>query len=176
MISIKDFLQRIKLGAVGKECIPLDTGMGLPVLETVGDRLLVSVFFYRTFPGRNDTTKIYPPQLFLSADYPDGKIMRLNFLAADPLYCETDFDSAIGTFRHEAVKRLNRAEYKAKKRELFDALDRQIAYLGGAGSFTKEDALALKGLYSMLAEPSLYPYYRALSEEFFEQYFAKEKQ
>lgn len=171
MISIKDFIRNIGLSAIGRECIPLDTGYGLPMLEMVGDRLLVSVFFYRTVPGKRDTTKIYPPQLIISADYPGGKIMRMNFLAACPEYCETNFDLPIGTFRHEAIKHLDKGQYKEKKNELFALIDKQIAYIGGEGHFTREDASVLRSLYTMLAEPSLYPYYKLMSGDFFEQYF-----
>ncbi len=174
-VSVRDFLKKISRSMTGKENIPLDHGAGLPMLEIAGDYLLVSVFYYRCVFGKNDTSRIYPPEIMISADYPSGTIARLELLRTREIYRDIDFKKPIGTFRHEAVKHLDRGGYMKKKEELYALLDRQIAYLGGEGAFTRDDAAELRSLYMLLAEPSLLPYYKNMSESFFRQFFVKEQ-
>lgn len=44
MLSIQEFLKKINTGSAVRENIPMGLGMGFPVLNITGDRLLVSVF------------------------------------------------------------------------------------------------------------------------------------
>ena len=86
-----------------------------------------------------------------------------------------NFGKPVGTFRHDAVKHLDRNGYRQMKTELFDVLNRLIAYLGDEGEFTQKDEEKLSQLYSMITEPSLHPFYKAISPKFFERYIEKEQ-
>ena len=170
MLSIQEFLKKINTGSAVRENIPMGLGMGFPVLNITGDRLLVSVFYYRSVLRPNDQTLLMPPEYKLTLDYPSGKLTSFENLRLDPRYAKVNFDKPLGMFRHEAIKHLDRDGYKKAKEDLYDALNRLIAFLGDEGEFTKEDEEKLSGLYTMMTEPSLHPFYRSLSPQFFERY------
>lgn len=173
-ISIKEVLHRINTSEAVRSAVPMGMGAGLPMLEIAGERLLVSVFYYRSNPKPDDKTELFAPKYIISVGYPDCKLAAFRTLPYEAKYAQTNFGSPVGTFRHDAVKHLNHKQYVDKKDELYALLDKQAAYLGGEdGVFTAEDRERLRGLYAMLAEPSLLPFYRDMSEKFFEQYFTK---
>lgn len=173
-ISLKEVLHKINIGEAVRSAVPMGMGAGLPMLEIAGERLLVSVFYYRSNPKPGDKTELFAPKYIISVGYPDCKLAAFRTLPHEAKYASTDFTAPVGTFRHDAVKHLDRKQYVDKKNELYALLDKQIAYLGGEdGVFTAEDREKLRGLYAMLAEPSLLPFYRDMSEKFFEEYFTK---
>lgn len=175
MLSIQDFLKKINTNSVVRENIPMGLGMSFPVLNITGDRLLVSVFYYRTILRPNDQTLLMPPEYFLTFDYPSAKLTSFQSLWLDSRYSKMNFGKPVGTFRHDAVKHLDRNGYRQMKTELFDVLNRLIAYLGDEGEFTQKDEEKLSQLYSMMTEPSLHPFYKAISPKFFERYIEKEQ-
>ena len=59
------------------------------------------------------------------------------------------------------------------KEDLYNTLNLLIAYLGDEGEFTQQDEEKLARLYGMMAEPSLYPFYKAISTQFFTRYIEK---
>lgn len=170
MLPIQDFLKQINTNSAVRENIPMGLGMGFPVLSIKDDRLLVTVFYYRSVLRPEDQTLLMPPEYLLTFDYPSGKLTSFENLRLDTRYSKTDFDKPLGTFRHEAVKHLDRSEYKQAKEELYDTLNKLIAFLGDEGKFTQKDESSLIKLYSMMAEPPLYPFYKAASPKFFERY------
>lgn len=173
-ISIREVLHRINISEAVRSVVPMGTGAGLPMLEITGGRLLVSVFYFKSIARPDDKTELFAPQYVISVGYPDCRLAAFRTLPYEPKYAETDFSAPVGTFRHNAVKHLTHGQYTEKKNELYTLLDRQIAYLGGEdGVFTAEDREKLRGLYSMLAEPSLLPFYRDMSPRFFEEYFTE---
>lgn len=173
MLSIQAFLKQINTNSVVRENIPMGLGMGYPVLNIAGDRLLITVFYYRSILRPQDQTLLMPPEYMLTFDYPSGKLTSFENLHLDPRYAKVNFDKPAGTFRHEAIRHLDRHEYKQMKTELYEIFDRLIAFLGEEGNFTQEDEKKLAELYGMLAEPCLYPFYRAASVHFFDRYINK---
>ena len=170
MLSVKDFLKKANAGPVVRSSVPMGLGASLPVLSIVSDHLLVSVFYYRCVPRPNDGTLIMPPDCALALDYPSGRLASFEALRMSPRATGVDFERPVGTFRHEAIRHLDREGYQAKKDELFALLDKLVAHLGGSGDFGEKDEEALRDLYRMLAEPSLLPAYRTLSPQFFSRY------
>ena len=173
MLSIQEFLKKINTGSAVRENIPMGLGMGFPVLNITGDRLLVSVFYYRSVLRPNDQTLLMPPEYKLTLDYPSGKLTSFENLRLDPRYAKVNFDKPLGTFRHAAIKHLDRDGYMKAKEDLYNTLNLLIAYLGDEGEFTQQDEEKLARLYGMMAEPSLYPFYKAISPQFFTRYIEK---
>ena len=87
MLSIQDFLKKINTNSVVRENIPMGLGMSFPVLNITGDRLLVSVFYYRTILRPNDQTLLMPPEYFLTFDYPSAKLTSFQSLRLDSHHC-----------------------------------------------------------------------------------------
>ena len=111
-----------------------------------------------------------PPEYKLTVDYPSGKLISFENLRLDYRYAKVNFDKPLGMFRHEAIKHLDRDGYKKAKEDLYEALNRLIAFLGDEGEFTKEDEEKLSGLYTMMTEPPLNPLHQFLSPQSFERY------
>ena len=86
MLSIQEFLKKINTGSAVRENVPMGLGMGFPVLNITGDRLLVSVFYYRYVLRPNDQTLLMPPEYKLTLDYPSGKLISFENLRLDPRY------------------------------------------------------------------------------------------
>lgn len=167
MTPIKDFLKQINRSAVVRSYVSMGLGAGLPELDIVGDHLLVTVFYYRVHPRKDDQSLIMPPEYVLSFDYPSCRLASFEALRMSSRGKDLDFNQPVGTFRHDAIKDLDRAAYQAKKDELYALLDRLIASLGGEGEFGEADERALRALYQLLAEPSLKPAYRTIAPAFF---------
>lgn len=173
MTPIKDFLKKVNCGPAVRSYVPLGLGQGFPMLDIVGNRLLVTVFYYRVIPRKDDKTLIMPPEYVLSFDYPSGKLARFEAVRMSPRGKGLDFERPVGTFRHDAIKNLDRAAYQAKKDELLALLDKLIANLGGEGEFTDDDERQLAELYQLLTEPSLHPVYRSCAPAFFSRFIGE---
>lgn len=173
-ISIKEVLHKINISEAVRSAVPLGMGAGLPMLEIAGERLLVSVFYFRSNPKPDDKTELFAPKYIISVSYPECKLAAFRTLPYEEKYAGTNFNAPVGTFRHDAIKNLNHKQYVDKKNELYALLDKQTAYLAGDDdAFSAADRDSLRGLYATLAEPSLLPFYRDMSETFFNQYFTK---
>ena len=122
-MPIQEFLKGINTNDVVRRNIPMGRGMGYPVLKIVGERLLISVFYYRSVLRPNDQTLLMPPEYKLTLDYPSGKLTSFENLRLDPRYAKVNFDKPVGIFRHEAIKHLDRDGYKKAKEDLYDALN-----------------------------------------------------
>ncbi len=175
MMPIQEFLKGINTNDVVRRNIPMGRGMGYPVLKIVGERLLISVFYYRSILHPEDKTLLMPPEYMLTFDYPSGKLVSFENLRLHSQYSSVNFDKPVGTFRHEAIRHLNKTEYRDKKEQLFAAVDRLIAHLGGEGEFHSQDEKELAELYGMMTEPCLHPFYRALSPQFYARYIEKKE-
>lgn len=175
MTSIQEFLKGINTNDVVRRNIPMGRGMGFPMLKIVGERLLVSVFYYRSELHPEDKTLLMPPEYILTFDYPSGKLVSFENLRLHPQYSSVNFDKPLGTFRHQAIQHLNKTEYKEKKEQLYNVVNKLIAYLGGEGEFQEEDEKALADLYGMMTEPPLHPFYRVLSPQFYARYIEKKE-
>ncbi len=173
MITIQNFLKIIKTSSVTRENIPMGLGMGYPMLNITNDNLLVSIFYYRSVLRPDDKTLLMPPEYMLTFDYPSGKLTSFENLRLDSRFSKVVFEKPVGLFRHDAIKHLNHEEYKEKKEELYNSLNKLIASLGDEGEFTQSDEAELLKLYSMMTEPALHPFYKFIAPKFFERYIRR---
>lgn len=173
MISIQDFLKKINTSCVVRSYVSLELGMGFPMINIEKDSLIISVFYYRSVLRPNDKTLIMPPEYEMSFEYPSGRLVSFQNLRLSPCYTAIDFEKPVGTFRHEAIKNMNKREYKAEREKLYNMVNRLISYLGEEGDFFKNDEEEMSELYTKLTEPSLHPFYKAMAPEFFQRYISK---
>lgn len=170
---LQAFLKTMNTSCAVRSYVPMGLGMGFPMLNIAGDTLLVSVFYYRSILRPEDRTLLMPPEYMLSFEYPNARLALFQNLRVDPRYSAVDFAKPLGTFRHAAILHLDRQEYKAHKEALYALLDRLTAYLGGEGAFSGEDEKKLSELFTMLTEPPLHPFYRAMAPQFYQRFIAK---
>lgn len=170
MVFIEDFLKKINTGAVVRSNIPLGLGMGFPMLNIMGDHLLVSVFYYRSILRPEDQTLLMPPEYQLSVDYPSGKLVSFTNLRLNPSYKNVSFDKPTGTFRHKAIQGLGREQYQEKKKDLYALMDKLIAFLGDEGEFGTEEEHEMTEIFTLMTEPSLHPFYQAMAPQFYQRF------
>ena len=173
MLTIQEFIKKIKLNNAVRENVPMGFGMGYPMLDIKVDRLLISVFYYRSVVRPADKTLLMPPEYMLTFEYPSGKLVSFESLRMDARFAKVEFAKPVGLFRHEAIKHLTRNAYQEQREELFNMLNLLIASLGDEGEFTQDDEKKLSDLYTMLTEPGLYPFYRYMSPRFFDRYIRR---
>lgn len=173
MITIQEFLKKINTGNIVRSSIPMGLGAGLPMIDIRGERLLVSVFYYRAVLRPEDKTLIMPPEYGLTVEYPGMQLVNFQDFRMDPRFAGTSFDKPVGTFRHKEIMHLNRGEYKACKERLYGLINKLIAYLGDEGEFDEKDEKELSEIFTMLAEPSLLPVYRLMAPQFCQRFVRK---
>ncbi len=173
MVTIQEFLKNVNTGHVVRSSVPMGLGKSLPMLEIADDRLLVTLFFYRSILRPEDKTLLMPPEIIASFEYPNARLVTFETLRLSRRFTGVEFDKPAGLFRHEAIRHLDREAYMAEKERYYEKLNALIAFLGGGEAFTQEDEDELARLFTLLAEPGLYPYYRAASPQFCERFLRK---
>jgi hypothetical protein len=173
MILIEDFLKNINTSTVVRSNIPLGLGMGFPMLNIMGEHLLVSVFYYRSVLRPGDQTLLMPPEYQLSVDYPSGKLVTFTSLRLNPVYQKVAFDKPVGTFRHKAIQNLEREQYQEKKQNLFALMNKLIAFLGDEGEFGAGEEQEMSDLFTLMTEPSLHMFYQAMAPQFYQRFIRK---
>lgn len=144
---------------------------GYPILQIRNGSLCLKVPFLRyKVTGVPDKTLVFPIRYTISMELPEERYVDFTDLAYDNRFSEVDFNKAIGLFRHEAVKDLNKKQYEEKRSELFSIYDKLALSLLGEGEFTAEDDKRYRQLLRMLTEPSLLPIYKVLDKDFYEKY------
>lgn len=155
--------------------MPMTYVTGLPILQILNDQLCLCVPFLQYRPtGHVDQTLVYPIRYTVTVSVPEFKPLAFMDLSIDPRFSEVDFSKPVGTFRHEAVKHLNKKEYDALRSRLLQQYDKVIRALLLGESYDESDEETMRQLMMQLTEPGLYPIYRALDEDFYHKYLAGE--
>lgn len=155
--------------------MPMSYVTGLPILQILNDQLCLCVPFLQYRPtGQVDRTLVYPIRYTVTISVPEFKPLAFMDLAIDPRFGNVDFNKPVGTFRHDAIKHLNKKEYDAQRKALLQQYDKVIRALLLGEAYDEKDEETMCRLMQMLAEPGLYPIYRALDEDFYNKYLAGE--
>jgi hypothetical protein len=166
--TMKEFLRFIKNKTIAAHLIPMEMGMGWPILSIRNNELCVTVPFYRAIRKPQDNTLLYPLAYTITALWPKGTVVAFQNLKFSSAFNKVDFSKPIGTFRHDSIKHLNKEQYEQKVDELFDLYDKFIKGIQTNEPFAGENELKFKEILSMLMEPSHKPMYMALDHSFFQ--------
>lgn len=166
--TIKSFMEMIRKGDVARSLIPMEFISGLPIISLRRGEVCITIPYYRAKLQPEDKTLIYPLACSITALWPSGMIVdykNFNFL---PSMKKLDFSKPTGTFRHEAVKHLNKQQYMELKDKLFDCYDEYLECIVGKKPF--DNSLIMKELLSTIMEPCQKPMYMILGRKFFEEF------
>ncbi len=171
-INIAEIIKKLKTEKFYLDSgIPLEYSYGYPMFDKRGKKLCMHIPFLRyKVTGEVDKTLVFPIKYVITVSLPEGKIVGFQDLACNNSFNKVDFVKPIGYFRHEAVKNLNKAEYKKKRAELFAYYNKVLNSLADNQQPSKEDADAMKKLLGIMLEPCLRPIYKALSKDFYNKY------
>lgn len=177
VICVEKTLKRIKTCDFVLSC-RMNEGYvyGYPILQVKNGSLcmLVPYLKYRV-TGKPDGTLVYPIRYTVTLEIPEERFVGFSDFGYDERFADVNFNKAIGKFRHEAVKHLNKKEYEAKRSELFTYFDKLANSLVNGAEFTEEDDNKMREMLQMLVEPSLLPIYKVLDKDFYEKYLRNDE-
>lgn len=167
-IDISQIIKDVKTSDFTRNCgMPLGYVAGYPLIKIKNSKpCLVIPFLRYKSTGIVDKTLIYPIRFAITVSLTTGKIVGFEDFGYRSAFRNIDFSKPIGFFRHDAIKDLNKQQYKEKKSELF-ALFSEIATAIVENKET--DATTeqnFSALFSTLLEPSLHSTYKWLDDSF----------
>ena len=151
--------------------IPMGYTPGIPVFSSRQDELCVEIPFlrYRT-TGEIDRTLVYPVRYMATYVIPEMKMVSFVDFAFTKMADNVDFNKPVGYFRHEAIANLNQKEYNDLRKRTLLGLDKLASSLLGETEEDPENENRLAADISRIVEPSLYPFYKSLSSNFFRKF------
>ena len=173
-IDVAQIVKKVKTGDFYKHCaLPLGYVDGYPVLSIKNSKLcLVIPFLKYKVTGEVDKTLVYPIRYLITVSVEDEKVIGFENLEYAAPYRKIDFEKPIGFFRHEAVKKYNKNEFKEKRAELYDMYSKVAMAILYNAPYTENDDAEFKELLNTLLEPSLRPIYAAIDKDFNDNYLA----
>ena len=170
--STEVLLQELKTSKfVLNSSIPMGYVPGLPVLAILNGNLCMKVPFLKyQVTGVVDNTYVFPLKYVITIGIPENMILGFEDLAINKAFANVNFGNPVGTFRHDAVKDLNKVAYENMRRMLYTEYDKIIIHLTSGSPYTAEDEMHFKALIQTLLEPSLLPFYRAIDQVFYNKY------
>lgn len=169
-MTMQEFLQELNKSDIVRKQVPLGLGMGLPMLEIIGEELCVTVPYFKVIPAKDDKTLIFPPECVITVKWPSGLLVSYKNLRYDKEYSKVKFDKPVGTFRHEAIKNWNKGEYQSKKAELLKMYDAFIANLYSEEPYEEK---GFSELLNTIIEPSLRPFYMRMGKGFYHKFLSQ---
>jgi len=158
-LKTSDFLQHSN--------IPLGYTPGLPIPAMRGKSscLVVPMLKYK-ITGEVDHTMVFPPRFVVTATADKAAVVAFEDLKYDNRFKLIDFDSPVGVFRHAEIRHLTKQEYEEARAELYGVIDMKLKALDGGCDFDEMDTMKFSRLYSMLLEPAVKPFYKAIDKDF----------
>lgn len=154
-----------------RSLIPMGYVPNLPLLAVRAEQLVAIVPFLRyKVTGVIDHTKVFPVRYVLEYALPEQAVVGFRDLAATDRFVNTDFDKAVGFFRHPAINMLSAEAYRQLRRDTLALYDKLCASLIDDAPFTSEDDITLRNNLRALVEPSVKEFYEALDTDFYDKY------
>lgn len=173
-ISVEALLRKIEKDAFCLAArMPMEYTYNFPILQIRKDRLCLLIPYSKyEITGEVDKTYVYPIRYTNTVLIPGGFPIEHRSLEYELEYSKIDFNKPIGLFRHDAIKHLNKKQYKEKRAELFACYDKTVAAILYDEEYSMKDEEKMRELLKLLVEPSQLPIYKALDEDFYNKYLA----
>lgn len=173
--SIEQIQSNLKKNDFLLNCkIPMGYSHGIPILQIKNGCLCVCFPYlkYQT-TGEVDKTLVFPIRYAVTLELPTEKIVGFEDYEYKDIFKNIDFDKPAGFFRHDAIKKYNKQQYAALRKELMGEYDKVINAVLGNAEYRFSDEQRMRELLQLLLEPSLLPMYRAIDSDFYNKYLAK---
>lgn len=174
-MTVEQIMKKLKTSDFFLNCkIPMEYRTVFPILQIKNGSLCITFPYlkYQT-SGEVDKTLVFPIKYAVSLELPTEKIIGFEDFEYNENFKEVDFDKPVGYFRHEAVKKYDKAEYDRLYHELLEEYDKVIHVLLEGGAYGFSDEKRMSELLQLLVEPSLLPMYKAVDINFYNKYLAK---
>lgn len=169
--SISQFIDALKRDNLVRAYIPMGYAPTLPLIAAHGQevRLLIPFARYQA-TGKVDQTLVYPPKYVIEFMLPSKRLLRWQDLMTHRAFAKIDFNQPIGTFRHEAVKHLDKEQYATLRQDLYALYDKAIAAILAGEEMNLRERSLFTSLLNQMLEPCFYPVYQALNPVFAKEY------
>lgn len=170
--STESLIKGLKTNAfILNSCMPMGYVPGLPILCILNGNLCMKIpYLQYKVTGEVDKTYVYPVRYVVTIIVPEGQIASFEDLSLNEAFAQVNFSNPIGTFRHEAIKDLDKAAYNSLRKALYGMYDNMVKGLIGDSQFTDEDERKFKRLFNVILEPSQRPFYKAINMSFSNKY------
>lgn len=157
--------------------IPMGYVPSIPILKVENDILCAEYPFLRyKVTGKPDETLVYPIRFTLTYELPEYRVVEFKDLAVDTRFGNVNFNKPCSKFRHEAIRSLDKDAFASLKENTLSGMDKVVAALVNEAPYYYNDEKELVANLSKIIDPALYPFYRALSPEFYNKYLKKDEQ
>ncbi|AFZ37949.1 hypothetical protein Sta7437_4485 [Stanieria cyanosphaera PCC 7437] len=160
-------LKNIRKMSVARQLIPMEASTGWSIPLRQEGKVYLIVPFFSTNRNSEGQIALFPPFATITVDWTNQvpvEYVDLRFKNPAP---ELIWTEPVGTFPHARVSRMKVKEYEQKRRELLSMYDEMLSTLVEGNSFSQQWIERFQELLSLLLEPDLEPYYRALAPKFF---------
>lgn len=169
---ISNLYSAIKQRPEVKALIPMGYVPNLPILTVREEQLMAIIPFlrYKT-TGKVDQTMVFPIRYLIEYSLPEMNISSFKDLAFDNSFAGTEFNKAVGFFRHEAVKDFDNETYHEFRLEtlaIYDKLCETLLTDDSEYGYIDDDAL--RNNIRTLVEPSLRGFYYKIDKDFYDKY------
>ena len=173
-IDVRSLVKNVSKGETFMNSgIPLGYVSNIPVLKEVNGKYCLVIPYLKYKPtGDIDKTLVFPAKYTLTVSLPFGKTVGFEDFSYDSRFKKVDFTKPVGFFRHDAIKQFSKKEYNEKRDALYSAYS-EIVSAKLEGTPVPENAeKTFSELMRIILEPSIYPIYKAIDEDFYNKYLA----
>lgn len=170
--STEALLKKLKTNTfILNSSMPMGYVSGLPILCILNGNLCMKIPFLKyKVTGEIDKTFVYPTKYVATVTIPEEQVVAFEDLSLQNNFANVSFSSPIGTFRHEAVKELDKTAYENLRSRLYKEYDKIVDSLINGKEYSSSDESKFRKLFNTVLEPSLHPFYKAIDKEFANKY------
>lgn len=170
--STEALLKKLKTNTfILNSSMPMGYVSGLPILCILNGNLCMKIPFLKyKVTGEIDKTFVYPTKYVVTVTIPEEQVVAFEDLSLQDSFANVSFSSPIGTFRHEAVKELDKIAYENLRTRLYKEYDKIVDSLINGKEYSSNDESNFRRLFNTVLEPSLHPFYKAIDKEFANKY------
>lgn len=173
--STEALIKKLKTNAfILNSNMPMRYVPGLPILCILNGNLCMRIPFLKyKVTGEIDKTFVYPTKYVATVTIPEEQIVAFEDLSLQETFAKVSFSDPIGTFRHEAVKELDKPAYKNLRSSLYKEYDKIVESLINGKDYSSADETKFRRLLNTVLEPSLRPFYKAIDKDFANKYIVE---
>lgn len=173
--AISSLFESMKSREEVRLLIPMGYIPGMPIL-TIKDGQLVAIipFLRYKITGEVDRTLVFPIKYVIEYLIPETQVVRFCDLTVEEGFYDVNFNEALGFFRHNAVKDLDKKAYSALKEETLNLYDKLVSFLlGESDDFSQNEENKLRNNLQKIIEPFIFNVYERLDKDFYNKYIQK---
>lgn len=175
LFSTEALIKNLKTNAfILNSSMPMGYVPGLPILCILNGNMCMKIPYLKyKITGEKDKTLIYPIRYVITITLPEEQIVSFEDLSFHESFAKVNYSDPIGTFRHEAIKKLDKQAYANLRISLYGEYDKIVNALTCGQPYTTSDEEEFKSLFNLLIEPSLLPFYKAIDYAFANKYITE---